>query len=97
MPLSRNLGTLTSWNPLGHSGPVTGLLYLCLLDILGFAISSVTNWMLSKERGETDVRVYQEDILEGVVERFNMTFFSGQEWVFQQGSVLAQKVRTAQE
>ena len=27
MPLSRNLGTLTSWNPLGHSGPVTGLLY----------------------------------------------------------------------
>jgi hypothetical protein len=22
-----NLGTLTSWNPLGHSGPVTGLLY----------------------------------------------------------------------
>jgi hypothetical protein len=28
VPLSRNLGTLTSWNPLGHSGPVTGLLYL---------------------------------------------------------------------
>jgi hypothetical protein len=25
---SRNLGTLTSWNPLGHSRPVTGLLYL---------------------------------------------------------------------
>ena len=28
VPLSRNLGTLTSWNPLGYSGPVTGLLYL---------------------------------------------------------------------
>jgi len=28
VPLSRNLGTLTSWNPLGPSGPVTGLLYL---------------------------------------------------------------------
>jgi hypothetical protein len=28
MPLSWNLGTLTSWNPLGHSRPVTGLLYL---------------------------------------------------------------------
>ena len=28
VPLSRNLGTLTSWNPLGHSEPVTGLLYL---------------------------------------------------------------------
>jgi hypothetical protein len=27
VPLSRNLGTLTSWNPLGPSGPVTGLLY----------------------------------------------------------------------
>jgi len=24
------LGTLTSWNPLGHSKPVTGLLYLYL-------------------------------------------------------------------
>jgi hypothetical protein len=28
MPLSWNLGTLTSWNPLGHSRHVTGLLYL---------------------------------------------------------------------
>ena len=28
MPLSCNLGTLTSWNPLSHSRPVTGLLYL---------------------------------------------------------------------
>jgi hypothetical protein len=28
--MSRNLGTLTSWNPLGHSRPVTGLLYLYL-------------------------------------------------------------------
>ena len=35
VPLSWNLGTLTSWNPLGHSRPVTGLLniyiyiYIC--------------------------------------------------------------------
>ena len=28
VPLSRNLGALTSWNPLGHSGLVTGLHYL---------------------------------------------------------------------
>jgi len=28
VPLSRNLGTLISWNPLGRSRPVTGLLYL---------------------------------------------------------------------
>jgi len=27
VPLSWNLGTLASWNPLGHSMPVTGLLY----------------------------------------------------------------------
>ena len=26
VPLSCNPGTLTSWNPLGHSRPVTGLL-----------------------------------------------------------------------
>ena len=37
MPLSWNQRTLTSWNPLGHSRPVTGLLYLltvfsCLTD-----------------------------------------------------------------
>jgi len=30
VPLSLNLGTLTSWNPLGHSRLVTGLLYLIL-------------------------------------------------------------------
>ena len=30
VPLSWNLGTLTSWNPLGHSRPVTGLIYLLL-------------------------------------------------------------------
>jgi len=28
VPLSRNLGTLTSWNPLGLSRPVMGLLYV---------------------------------------------------------------------
>jgi len=28
VPLSRNLGTLTFWNPLGLFRPVTGLLYL---------------------------------------------------------------------
>jgi len=30
VPLSLNLGNLTSWNPLGHSRPVTGLLHLYL-------------------------------------------------------------------
>ena len=33
--LSWNLGTLTSWNPLGHSRPVTGLFYLYLSRVTG--------------------------------------------------------------
>jgi len=32
VPLSRNLGALTSWNPLGLSRPVMGLLYLFFLQ-----------------------------------------------------------------
>jgi hypothetical protein len=27
-------GNLTSWNPLGHSRPVTGLLYLLIIIII---------------------------------------------------------------
>jgi hypothetical protein len=34
---SRNLGTLTSWNPLGHSRPVMGLLSLSQNCILHFS------------------------------------------------------------
>jgi len=45
-----------------------------------------------QERGKTGVRVYQEDVLQGVVKQLNMTLFSGQEWVFQD-SVPAQKPR----
>ena len=33
VPLSWNLGTLTSWNPLGLSRPVIGLLYICISDM----------------------------------------------------------------
>jgi hypothetical protein len=36
-----------------------------------------------QERGESVIRVYQEDMLQGVVKHINITFFSGQEWVFQ--------------
>ena len=35
VPLSWNLGTLTSWNPLGYSRPVTGLIYLNFLEPSG--------------------------------------------------------------
>jgi len=50
-----------------------------------------------QERGETGVWVYQEDVLQGVVKHLNITFFSGQECVFQQDSVPAQKAKTTQE
>ena len=65
--------------------------------ILGLAITSVKALMLSKERGETGVWGYQEDMLQGVVKHLNLTFFSGQEWVCQQDSVPAQKAKTPQE
>jgi len=35
VPLSRNLGTLTSWNPLGLSRPVMGLFCFFSLDCTG--------------------------------------------------------------
>jgi len=34
VPLSCNLVTLTSWNPVGHSRPLTGLLYLYIYSFL---------------------------------------------------------------
>jgi len=42
VPLSRNLGTLNTWNPLGLSRPVTGLLYLYIYIYICFY--SVCSW-----------------------------------------------------
>ena len=50
-----------------------------------------------QERCETGAWVYQEDVLQGAVKHLNITFFSGQECVFQQDSVPAQKAKTTQE
>ena len=48
VPLSRNLGALTSWNPLGLSRPVMGLLYLYFTlpgsKIFAFYINGVLNF-----------------------------------------------------
>ena len=41
MPLSRNLGTLTSWNPLGLSRPVTGLFYLFIVTVLSVKMATI--------------------------------------------------------
>ena len=39
--LSRNVGTLTSWKPLGHSRPVTGLLYLHIYSAINSCVQHV--------------------------------------------------------
>jgi len=36
-------------------------------------------------------------MLQGIVKYLNITIFSGQEWIFQQDSVPAQKAKTIQE
>ena len=46
-----------------------------------------------QERVDTGIHMYQEDVLQGVVQQHDMTLFSGQELVFQQNSVPAQKPR----
>ena len=61
--------------------------------LVGGVPSGVDTSSILQERGETGVRAYQEDKLQGVVKHLNMTFFSGQEWVFQQDSVPAQKAK----
>jgi hypothetical protein len=52
VPLSRNLGTLTSWNPLGHSRPVTGLLYVSTLkfSLHNLKVKIINNKSLIQEQ-----------------------------------------------
>ena len=47
--------------------------------LLGFPLGGDTSSFL-QESCETGVRVYQEDVLQGVVKKLNMTLFSGQKW-----------------
>jgi len=57
----------------------------------GGVLSGGDTSLFLQERCETRVRVYQEDVLQGVVKHLNMTLFSGQEWVSQRDSVPAPK------
>ena len=51
MPLSRNLGTLTSWNSLDHSRPVTGLLLLSnYVPFIGKLLIYITDSSFSTSR-----------------------------------------------
>ena len=58
--------------------------------VLGVPSGGDTSSFL-QEKGETDVQLYQEDVLQGDVQQLNMILFSGEEWVFQQDSIPAQK------
>jgi len=50
------------------------------------------------EKGvETGARVYQEDVLQGVMKPRNTIVFNGQKWVFQQDSAPEHKAKTTQE
>ena len=50
-----------------------------------------------RERDGTCARMYQHDVLQGVIKPLNMTLFSGQEWVIQQDSTAAHRAKTYQE
>jgi inhibitor of nuclear factor kappa-B kinase subunit alpha len=50
-----------------------------------------------KKDVKTGARVYQEDVLLGVVKPLNTTVFNGEKWVFQQDSAPAYKAKTTQE
>ena len=57
VPLSRNLGTVTSWNPLGLFRPVMGLLYLYLLWAMTcLTVPSKTGLFCPEVRGKTALR-----------------------------------------
>jgi hypothetical protein len=50
------------------------------------------------EKGvKASARVYQEDVLQGVVKQLNTTVFSGQKWIFQQNSPPADQDKMTQE
>ena len=53
-------------------------------------------WWEVSHQGVTHLRFCKKGVLQGVVQLLNMTLFSGQEWVFQQDSVPAQKAKTTQ-
>jgi len=61
VPLSRNLGTLTSWNPLGPFKPVMGLLYLVQCTLLDIRIQqdnclSTLSGLWKSDQGQFAVR-----------------------------------------
>jgi hypothetical protein len=70
----------------------------CILRVEGCHHPSyVMVWWEVSNQGVTSVRVYQEDVLQRVVKQLNTTVFNGQEWVFQQDSIPAPKIKMTQD
>jgi len=60
----------------------------------GMSHQGVTPHNFCEKGVKTDARMYQQDVLKGVVKPLNMTVFSGQKQVFQQDSSPAHKPKT---
>jgi hypothetical protein len=63
----------------------------------GLSRQGVTPLHFCEKGVKTRARVYQEDMLQGVVKPLNTTLFNGQKWFFQQDSALVHKAKTTQE
>lgn len=63
----------------------------------GVSHQGVTDLHFCEKGVKTGAKVYQQDVLEGVVRPLNTGLFSGQRWVFQQDSAPAHKAKTTQE
>jgi len=48
----------------------------------GVSLQGVTTLHFCEKGVKTGARVYQEDVLQGIVKPLNMTVFNGQKWVF---------------
>ena len=61
---------------------------------MGVSHQEVTPLNFCDKGVKTGVRVYQEDVLQGVLKPLNTTLFYDQKWVFQQDSAPAHKAMT---
>lgn len=63
----------------------------------GVSHKGVTSLHFCEKGVKTGAKVYQQDVLEGVVKPLTITLFEGKHWVFQQDSAPAHKAKTTQE
>jgi len=65
--------------------------------LVGVSHQGVTTFHFCEKGVKTGARVYQEDMLQGVMKPLNTTLFNGQKWVFQQDSAPEHRAKTTQE